>query len=189
MSAPRASSLAWAFILLLVITASAAMLFTLLTAPACARVDAKAITVETGEVLRAAGWYSTQADDAERLYAPECSAVGSQGHLELGYSGADAGSDDMLHAPGENSETYSYDKPIIERAVCDGDADWIGVTTYKEIYIQIEYNDCKIRAMGGTDKDLMQTRDHERAHAKGWAHGEGTPATNAAYYFDQVLGD
>ncbi len=189
MSAPRASSLAWAFILMLVITASAAMLFTLLTAPACARVDAKAITVETGELLRAAGWYSTQADDAERLYAPECSAVGSQGHLELGYSGADAGSDDMLHAPGENSQTYNYNKPIIERVVCDEDADWIGVTTYKEIYILLEFNDCKIRAMGGTDEDLMQTRDHERAHAKGWAHGEGTPATNAAYYFNQEIGD
>jgi hypothetical protein len=178
---------AWAFILILVIAAFAAMMFALLTAPACASVDAETITEETVEVLRAAGWYSTQTDDAERLYHPECSTPGSLQYLELGYRGADDGS--VLYAPSEDYETYSYDKPVKETVVCDGNVDWIGLTTYKEAYILIEYNDCKTRAMGGTDKDLMQSRDHERAHAKGWNHGEGTPQTNAAYYVEQALGD
>jgi hypothetical protein len=64
--------LAWAFILILVIATLGALLFALLTAPACSSIDAETITEETVEVLRAEGWYSTQTDDLERLYSPGC---------------------------------------------------------------------------------------------------------------------
>ncbi len=76
MRAAPASSLvwvAWAFILMLVIATLAALLFAMLTAPyECSSIDAETITEETIEVLRAEGWYSTQADDLERLYPPGC---------------------------------------------------------------------------------------------------------------------
>jgi hypothetical protein len=70
--------LAWAFILILVIAALGALLFALLTAPGtpCSSIDAETITEETVEVLRAEGWYSTQADDLERLYSPGCLTPG-----------------------------------------------------------------------------------------------------------------
>ncbi len=64
---------AWAFILMLVIAILAALLFAMLTAPhECSSIDAETITKETVEVLRTQGWYSTQADDLERLYPPGC---------------------------------------------------------------------------------------------------------------------
>jgi hypothetical protein len=110
--------------------------------------------------------------------------------LDAGYRGdPEDSSDTIIYAPEEDYVPYDYNKPITETVVCKRSVDWIGLTTYKADSILIEYNDCKSRAMGGTDIDLMQTRDHERAHATGLDHGEGTPATNPAFYPVQNLGD
>ncbi len=68
---------AWAFILVLVIAALAAMFFSLLTAPSCTSVDAETITKETVEALRASGWYSDPADGKEQLYSPGCRTRGA----------------------------------------------------------------------------------------------------------------
>ncbi len=79
MRAPLASTLvwaAWAFILVLVIAALAALLFALLTGvprSPCTSGDAETLPETTVEALLAEGWYAGDpADGAERLYSPGC---------------------------------------------------------------------------------------------------------------------
>lgn len=50
------------------------------------------------------------------------------------------------------------------------------VTTWQK------YNTAKIESYNPGPNDWRAIRRHERAHAGGWNHWEGTPQTNAAYY-------
>lgn len=111
--------------------------------------------------------------------------------LDAGYAGdPNDGSDNILYAPDVKPEPYTYhDKPVYEEVICDPSLYWLGMTFYESDHIVIRYNDCKTLSMGGDSADLDNTRAHERAHAEGWKHGEGTPETNAAYHATQHLGD
>ena len=46
----------------------------------------------------------------------------------------------------------------------------------------IEYDVCEMRRLGATSAGWQRLKAHERAHSRGLAHWEGTPATNPAYY-------
>jgi hypothetical protein len=41
---------------------------------------------------------------------------------------------------------------------------------------------CELDDLGAGPQDIENFIEHEKAHAKGWQHREGTPETNAAYY-------
>lgn len=46
----------------------------------------------------------------------------------------------------------------------------------------IEYDRCEMRRLGATYSGWERLKAHERAHSRGWAHGEGSPSYNASYY-------
>lgn len=46
----------------------------------------------------------------------------------------------------------------------------------------IEYDVCEMRRLGATSEGWQRLKAHERAHSRGLAHYEGSPATNPAYY-------
>ena len=46
----------------------------------------------------------------------------------------------------------------------------------------IEYDVCEMRRLGATSAGWDRLKAHERAHSRGLAHYEGSPATNPAYY-------
>ena len=51
-----------------------------------------------------------------------------------------------------------------------------------EVRIRIYINKCVLERAGAGKQDIRNVVRHERAHAKGWDHYEGTPETNPAYY-------
>lgn len=51
----------------------------------------------------------------------------------------------------------------------------------------IWYNQGRMNASGAGPTDWAETEAHERAHALGWHHWEGSPEVNAAYYPDGPL--
>jgi hypothetical protein len=59
------------------------------------------------------------------------------------------------------------------------DADSLRVV---EVRYRIEINDCRLRKLGAGPRDRDHVIAHERAHARGWDHWEGTPWTNAAFF-------
>lgn len=46
----------------------------------------------------------------------------------------------------------------------------------------ILYDSCEMRAKGAGYNDWLRVIRHERAHARGWDHYEGSPRYNPAYY-------
>jgi hypothetical protein len=61
--------------------------------------------------------------------------------------------------------------------------------THREFYEQktkvqatIYVDTCELDDLGAGTQDTKNFIAHEKAHAKGWQHGEGNPETNAAYY-------
>jgi len=46
----------------------------------------------------------------------------------------------------------------------------------------IYLDECKLRDLGAGPDDEKNFIDHERGHAAGWGHGQGTPETNPAYH-------
>lgn len=52
----------------------------------------------------------------------------------------------------------------------------------KEIYGKVYLNLCRMDALGLTKDDKLAVLRHEKAHSRGWNHGEGTPDTNPAYH-------
>lgn len=48
-----------------------------------------------------------------------------------------------------------------------------------QAYIHYDYN--QMNNFCATQEDFNQIHKHERAHSRGWHHGEGTPDTNGAY--------
>ena len=46
----------------------------------------------------------------------------------------------------------------------------------------IEYDWAEMNRCGATDIERQRLRLHERAHSRGWRHGEGPASLNAAYY-------
>ncbi len=59
-------------------------------------------------------------------------------------------------------------------------------TNYRVYYgphiMWIEYDRCEMKRLGATAEGWERIKAHERAHSRGWAHGEGHPSYNAAYY-------
>jgi hypothetical protein len=50
------------------------------------------------------------------------------------------------------------------------------------IQCNIRYQRCKMNRLNAGPNDWDRLRAHERAHARGFAHFGGSPATNPAYY-------
>lgn len=46
----------------------------------------------------------------------------------------------------------------------------------------IEYDVCEMNRLGATYAGWERLREHERAHSRGFQHGEGNPKYNAAFY-------
>lgn len=46
----------------------------------------------------------------------------------------------------------------------------------------IEYDRCEMARLGATSAGWERVKAHERAHSRGFDHGEGSPAYNAAFY-------
>jgi hypothetical protein len=99
----------------------------------------------------------------------------------------------------EAPETTTQEAPAVdapapvvvrESLVCDPDLHFYGRTyTFGGGSALILVNECLIRIDGGDDEDVKDAWAHERAHAVGWRHYEGTPESNAAYYPKQHLND
>ena len=81
--------------------------------------------------------------------------------------------------------------PIEE--VCQPNAEWLaqtGVSVLRdadtlrvvEVRYRIEINDCRFRKLDAGRRDRDRIIAHEKAHARGWDHWEGTPWTNAAFF-------
>jgi hypothetical protein len=51
-----------------------------------------------------------------------------------------------------------------------------------EIMARIEINDCRLRELRAGPEDRQRVIAHEKAHARGWKHFEGTPWTNDAFW-------
>jgi hypothetical protein len=60
--------------------------------------------------------------------------------------------------------------------------------SYGPYVMWIEYDRCEMRRMGATREDWREVIRHERAHARGFAHGEGSPRYNAAYHPSVSIG-
>lgn len=54
--------------------------------------------------------------------------------------------------------------------------------SYGPYVMYIAYDFCEMRRLGYTRAGIRAVRQHERAHARGFAHYEGSPRYNAAYY-------
>ena len=78
-------------------------------------------------------------------------------------------------------------------SVCYPNAEWLAQTggsvlrdadtlRVVEVRHRIEINDCRLRKLGAGPRDRERVIAHERAHARGWDHWEGTPWTNAAFF-------
>jgi hypothetical protein len=46
----------------------------------------------------------------------------------------------------------------------------------------IEYDSCEMDRLGATPAGWDRVKAHERAHSRGWQHGEGDPKYNDAFY-------
>ena len=51
-----------------------------------------------------------------------------------------------------------------------------------DVRIRIYINKCVLERAGAGKQDIRNVVRHERAHARGWDHYEGSPRTNPAYY-------
>ena len=92
------------------------------------------------------------------------------------------------------------DGEVPVKGVCEHDGnpnwgeDWVGRYQYKtieddagnvaEIQGTIYLNICHMDDLGFSREEKLGVLRHEKAHSKGWDHGEGTPETNPAYYDD-----
>ena len=63
--------------------------------------------------------------------------------------------------------------------IASRDADTLRIV---EVRYRIEINDCLLRKLDAGPRDRDRVIAHERAHARGWEHWEGTPWTNAAFF-------
>jgi hypothetical protein len=64
---------------------------------------------------------------------------------------------------------------------------WAGLTRKRvsstgEVACRIYYDKCAMNRLNAGPRDWDKLRAHERAHARGFAHYEGSPSTNPAYY-------
>jgi hypothetical protein len=63
---------------------------------------------------------------------------------------------------------------------------WMGITRKRinngEAACRIYYDKCGMGRLNAGPRDWDKLRAHERAHARGFAHYEATPAKNPAYY-------
>jgi hypothetical protein len=58
---------------------------------------------------------------------------------------------------------------------------------FKEVRGTIYVNECRMKYFSYTEEERLGVIRHERGHARGWDHGEGTPETNPAYHADYDL--
>jgi hypothetical protein len=63
---------------------------------------------------------------------------------------------------------------------------WESVNGEVVMESEIVLNWCRLALQGAGPRDIHRVLEHERAHARGWRHYEGTPDTNAAYYPDAI---
>ena len=85
------------------------------------------------------------------------------------------------------------DGEVPVEGVCQPNAEWLAKTggtvsqdadtqRVVEVRYRIEINDCLLRKLDAGPRDRDRVIAHERAHARGWEHWEGTPWTNAAFF-------
>ena len=85
------------------------------------------------------------------------------------------------------------DGEVPVEGVCYPNAEWLAKTggtasrdadtlRVVEVRYRIEVNDCLLRKLDAGPRDRDRVIAHERAHARGWEHWEGTPWTNAAFF-------
>jgi hypothetical protein len=90
--------------------------------------------------------------------------------------------------------------PLKRKCEPDGNpkwGEWVGRYSWKfvrdesdnvkEVRGTIYLNECRMKNLSYTEEERLGVIRHERAHAQGWDHGEGTPETNAAYHDDYDL--
>lgn len=140
-------------------------------------VDLEATPDVDPDELIDAGFVSNPNDSGEILYPPDYDP-GTDAELAAWHGET---VQEPTNKPGKKGYDYAS-KPVEERVICDPNNGWFGMTYFEKDHILIEYNECNIRAHGGDDTDIEETYEHERAHAAGWKHFEGTPETNPAYY-------
>lgn len=54
--------------------------------------------------------------------------------------------------------------------------------SYGPLVHYITYDSCEMRRLGATSAGWSRLKVHERAHSRGWDHGEPPPHLNASYY-------
>ena len=85
------------------------------------------------------------------------------------------------------------DGKIPIESVCHPNAEWAAQTGASvlrdadtlravEVRYRIEINGCRLRKLDAGPRDRARIIAHEKAHARGWDHWEGTPWTNAAFF-------
>jgi hypothetical protein len=91
--------------------------------------------------------------------------------------------------------------PIKNKCEPDGNPDWgeewVGRYGWKsvrdeagnveEVRGSIYVNECRMKNLSYTEEERLGVIRHERGHARGWDHGEGTPETNPAFHADYDL--
>ena len=128
-----------------------------------------------------------------------CIALGLLLALWIHYAPGEA-----TQAPAQTAESRGTpadtDGEVPVKGECEPDGnpqwgeDWVGRYQYKtikddegnaqEIQGTIYVNICHMDDLGFTREKKLGVIRHEKAHSKGWDHGEGTPETNPAYYAD-----
>jgi len=86
--------------------------------------------------------------------------------------------------PGQEPAPADTDGVVPLSSVCKPDEEWTAATYHDlrvkdgevvEVMARIEVNDCKLDELGAGSEDRRETIAHERAHARGLSHFEGSP--------------
>lgn len=142
------------------------------------------------EGLRLAGIAAVMA--LALAFAAGPSTSGPQGAESLAVAGARGGSADAHstvtgHWAPPDSNGYVPEYYGVVGTCYDGvvarDTWYVDRSAWYGPYVHyIVYDSCEMRRLGATGAGWARVKAHERAHARGFGHYEGSPSYNAAYY-------
>ena len=112
--------------------------------------------------------------------------IGIQGEAKADYQFGSTASTGRGHG-GPDSNRYVPEYNGLVGTCYDGN---VGVdkyyydygASYGPLVHYIYYDTCDMNRLGATSAGWSRVYAHERAHSRGFAHWEGTPSYNAAYY-------